>query len=120
MDVIIHLVTYLALLVFAVAVAVRFFRIQNYPIHLRWEIYPVPHEGKRSEHGGSRMEDVDWWEKPIHVSKITEIKFMLQEMIFIKALFEHNRKLWYRSFPFHFGLYLLGGFAGLLALGART
>jgi nitrate reductase gamma subunit len=43
---------------------------------------------------------------------------MLPEMIFIKALWEHNRKLWYRSFPFHFGLYLMCGFAGLLVLGA--
>jgi nitrate reductase gamma subunit len=39
-------------------------------------------------------------------------------MLFMKALFEHNRKLWYRSFPFHFGLYLLIGTCGLLLAAA--
>ncbi len=32
---------------------------------------------------------------------------MVPEMLFLKALREHNPSLWYRSFPFHFGLYLL-------------
>jgi nitrate reductase gamma subunit len=43
---------------------------------------------------------------------------MLPEMILLKGLYDHNRKLWYRSFPFHFGLYLAAGFLGLLVLGA--
>jgi nitrate reductase gamma subunit len=38
--------------------------------------------------------------------------------VFIKALWENNRPLWYRSFPFHFGLYMLAGWAGLLVVGA--
>jgi nitrate reductase gamma subunit len=117
MTIALHLITYVSIIVFVVAVAVRFRRIQHYPLHLRWEIYPVPHEGKRAEHGGSRLEETDWWTKPQKPSKWTELKFMIPEMVFIKALFENNRKLWYRSFPFHFGLYLMAGFAGLLALG---
>jgi nitrate reductase gamma subunit len=43
--------------------------------------------------------------------------YMAKEIVFLKALWEHNRKLWWFSFPFHFGLYLLTGFAGLLLLG---
>jgi len=43
---------------------------------------------------------------------------MLPEMLFMKALWEHNRPLWFRSFPFHFGLYMLIGWAGLLIVGA--
>jgi nitrate reductase gamma subunit len=46
------------------------------------------------------------------------MKGMIPEMLLIKALWEHNRSLWYRSFPFHFGLYLLIGWAGLLVVGA--
>ena len=43
---------------------------------------------------------------------------MIPEMLLIKALWENNRSLWYRSFPFHFGLYVLIGWAGLLVVGA--
>ncbi|MBM3334321.1 hypothetical protein FJY63_06640 [Candidatus Sumerlaeota bacterium] len=118
MNVLVHLVTYAALLIFAVAIAVRFLRIRGYPLNLRWEIYPVPHEGKRAAHGGSKMEESGYWAREHRPDRITEWKFMLAEMVFIKSLFEHNRKLWYRSFPFHFGLYLLAAFAGLLGLGA--
>jgi nitrate reductase gamma subunit len=39
-------------------------------------------------------------------------------MLLLKALFDHNRRLWWRSFPFHFGLYLLSALVALLGLGA--
>jgi hypothetical protein len=32
---------------------------------------------------------------------------MLLEIVFLKAVWEHNRRLWWFSFPFHFGMYLL-------------
>ena len=118
MNVLLHLITYGSLLVFILAVAARFVRIQSYPLHVRWEIYPVPHEGARSRHGGSRLEEVDWWEKPQKKSLVYEIVFMLQEMILLKALYEHNRKMWWRSFPFHFGLYVVAAFGGLMVFGA--
>ncbi len=68
-------------------------------------------------HGGSYFEEVDWWTKKPHFNLLGELKFMVPEMLFLKGLYEFNRKLWYRSFPFHFGLYLLIGALGLL--GAR-
>lgn len=116
--VVLQLVAYVSVLIFVVAVVARFIRIQRYPLHIRWEIQPVPHEGPRSLHGGSKMEESEWWTKE-HKSDIAmELRFMIPEMLFLKALFEHNRRLWYWSFPFHFGLYLCAGFAGLLILGA--
>ena len=114
MEVLLHLITYLSLLVFVIAVVARFIRIQSYPINLRWEIYPIPHEGARSKHGGSKMEEVDWWEKSHPKSLFHEVVFMLEEMLLLKALYENNRKMWRWSFPFHFGLYLCAAFAGLL------
>ncbi len=42
---------------------------------------------------------------------------MFKEILFLKALFEHKRSLWWFSFPFHFGMYLLIGAAALLVLG---
>ena len=50
-----------------------------------------------------------------------ELKVMVPEIMLLVALREHNRKLWTRSFPFHFGLYLVGAatawmiLAGILA-----
>jgi nitrate reductase gamma subunit len=89
------------------------------PIHLRWELYPVPHEEPhRVKHGGSYFETVDWWTKPLHFSLLGELKVMVPEMLFLKALWEHNRPLWYRSFPFHFGLYLVAGALILVLLTA--
>lgn len=118
--ILLHLLTYVSFLTFITAVAARFYRINSMPVHLRWELYPVAHEGKRARYGGSYYEEVDWWEKPRKVSLIGELKGMIPEMLFIKALWENNRPLWYRSFPFHFGLYCLIGWAGLLVVGATA
>jgi nitrate reductase gamma subunit len=70
-------------------------RYARAPVHLRWEIYPVPHG-------------------------MAQLRFMLLEMVFLKGLWEYNRKLWFRSFPFHFGLYLMAAMAVLLATAAAT
>jgi nitrate reductase gamma subunit len=43
---------------------------------------------------------------------------MAVEILFLKSLWEHNRKLWKRSFFFHFGLYLLVLTIGLLIFSA--
>jgi len=119
MSVFLYSVIYLSILVFAVACAVRGFQYARAPVHLRWELYPVPHEeSDRVEHGGSYFETVDWWTKPAHFSLWGELKSMIPEIVFLKGLWEFNRELWFRSFPFHFGLYLLIVTVGLLAFDA--
>jgi nitrate reductase gamma subunit len=109
--------SYLLLAVFVVAFAVRTVKMASLPVHLRWELSPVPHEKGRGAYGGSYLETVDWWTKPREKDLVSEVVYMAKEIIFLKALWEHNRKLWWFSFPFHFGLYLLTGAAGLLLLG---
>ena len=109
MDLALPLVVYGSIAVFLIAVIARFVRISKMPRQIRWEIYPLPHEGERAKHGGSRMEEVDHWEKPQKKDRINELRFMIPEMILLKGLWDHNRKLWYRSFPFHFGIYLVAG-----------
>lgn len=106
------------LLAFLVSVTLRTMMWLRMPIHVRWELYPVAHEGKRASYGGSYLEESEWWKKPREFSIWGEIRVMVPEILFLVALREHNRKLWYRSFPFHFGLYLItagtvlmGGFA---------
>jgi len=99
--------------------AVRAVQCARTPLHLRWELYPVPHEApERAVHGGSYFEQSDWWTRPPHFNRLGEMKAMLVEVVFLKGLWEFNRRLWFRSFPFHFGLYLLSLTAALLGFGA--
>lgn len=85
-------------------------RIRDYarlPFHLRWELYPVPHEEpRRAEHGGSYFESGDWWLSPQTVHHRGDWLAMFREVVFLKGLWEFNRALWLPSFLFHFGLYL--------------
>ena len=119
MTAVVYIVIYLGILCFVIASFVRARHYASQPLHLRWELYPVPHEDpERVGHGGSYFEDVDWWTKPPKFYRVSELKFMLPEMIFLKGLWEFNRPLWFRSFPFHFGLYLLMGAVFLVAVSA--
>lgn len=108
---------YLSVAVFAGGVVLRAAKYARAPMHLRWELYPVPHE-KGKEYGGSYFEEVDWWTRPRETTLWGEIRSMLEEILLIRSLWHRNRPQWYASFPFHVGLYLLVGFTGLLTLGA--
>ncbi len=116
MDVIL-IITYVSVVVFIISVLVRFVRISKLPTHLRWELYPVAHEKGRASYGGSYLEEREWWTKPRESSRAGELKVMIPEILLLAGVWEHNRKHWLRSFPFHFGLYLLAGLVGLLLVG---
>jgi nitrate reductase gamma subunit len=114
-----YVLTYLGLAVFVLAVARRIVAYKRNPMHLRWELYPVAHEGGgRASYGGGYLEELEWWNKPRETSRLRELSVMVPEMLFLKAAFEHNRPLWNVSFPFHFGLYLTFGLVALLAVSA--
>ena len=114
---IVIVVSYVLLAIFAVAFVTRSLRIWKMPVHLRWELSPVPHEKGKGHYGGSYLEEPEWWSKPREKDLISELTYMAKEILFLKALWEHNRKMWWFSFPFHFGLYLLCGVVGLIVLG---
>jgi len=109
-------VSYLLLAVFLIAIVLRTIRLARLPVHLRWELAPVPHEGRRSRYGGSYFEEYEWWLHPRSKSLVSELAYMTQEIVFLRAVWEHNRSLWWFSFPLHVGLYLLIGAGGLLLL----
>jgi nitrate reductase gamma subunit len=118
MSSVILIVTYASVMVFVLAVVSRFVKIYRLPMHLRWELYPVAHEKKRARYGGSYLEELDWWTKPRESSLLGELRVMIPEILLLAGVKEHNLKHWYRSFPFHFGLYLLAGLIALLLAGA--
>lgn len=113
------ILTYIALVMFIIGLIYRGLKIAKMPVHLRWELAPVPHEKGKAKYGGSYLEEFEWWTKPREKSLINEIWYMFQEIILLKGVWEHNRSLWFFSFPFHFGgLYLIAGMTGLAFLGA--
>jgi nitrate reductase gamma subunit len=114
MVVIPYIIAYLGIGIFIIAVIARFVFWAKMPMHVRWELYPVAHEAKKAHYGGSYLEEVKWFEKKRESSLWGELKVMLPEIFFLVALWEHNRKLWWRSFPFHFGLYLTAAATGMM------
>jgi nitrate reductase gamma subunit len=102
-----YILTYISFILFVVACIMRANRIASAPLHLRWELYPVPHEKGRAHYGGSIMEEVDHWEKKQEKDHLGELKVMIPEIILLKGVWDHNKPLWTGTFPFHFALYLL-------------
>ena len=110
-----YVLAYLSILAFVCLAILKICDfIKASPLHIRWELYPVPHEGKKAEYGGSYMQETDWWTKPRHVNHWDDIKAMLLEIFCLHSTFENKLKLWLRSYPFHMGLYLLMGGTMLL------
>lgn len=102
-----YVLTSAGFLTFVLAVIVRIIFWSRLPAHLRWELYPVPHEPPdKARYGGSFMEDTDWWNRPRRTFQFGAVKAMAKEIVLLSAVREHNRQLWLRTFPFHFGLYL--------------
>ncbi|GBE29631.1 hypothetical protein BMS3Bbin04_00652 [bacterium BMS3Bbin04] len=105
-----HGLVYLSVLIFLVACVARAVRIARAPMHLRWELQPVPHE----KPGKSMYETVDYWEKTLEKNHFGELAVMIPEILLLRGVWEHNRSLWFPSFALHFGLYLLIGNMGLV------
>jgi len=114
---VVQIITYVAVGISFLAMIRKAVKYATAPIHFRWELYPVPHEKGRSDYGGSYLEELDWWSKKRHSDLFKEVKEMAQEILLLKGVFHHNRKVWTFSFPFHFGLYLCIGWLMLLLLG---
>ena len=95
-----YVVAYLGLVFFLIACIARFMMWSKMPMHVRWELYPVAHEGGgKAAYGGSYLEDTEWWTKKREVSLFGELKVMVPEILFLVALREHNKKLWTPVLP---------------------
>ncbi len=121
MTLVVYLVVSAAAIVFVAASVARAVQYARAPLHLRWELYPVPHEApERVAHGGSYLEESEWWRSPRKRHLLGELRVMVPEILFLHALRTHNRSLWYRSFPFHFGLYVLAATVAVVFLAAAA
>jgi nitrate reductase gamma subunit len=93
--------------IFLIVVIYRTLAIARLPVHLRWELAPIPHEKGKGWYGGSYLEEYEWWNKPQKRSLIAPIGYMIIEIFLLRGVWRHNRPLWPLSFAFHMGIYLI-------------
>ena len=119
MTVAVFVAIYAGLAIFLFGCLLRAVEYARTPLHLRWELYPVPHEeASHAEHGGSYFESGAWWLSPQTFHHRRDLTAMFREIVFLRGLWEFNRRLWLPSFLFHFGLYLSIATIGLGTLTA--
>ncbi|SPF51457.1 conserved membrane hypothetical protein [Candidatus Sulfopaludibacter sp. SbA4] len=82
MTVLLSCLAYLAGAVFLAGSVFRAAKYARTPVPLRWELYPIP----RGAAG--------------------QIRYTLAEILLLRGVWQHNRKLWFRTWPFHSGIYL--------------
>ena len=105
---------YLAVLIFVAATAKKVYTIATMPRHLRWDLYPIAHEGPE----GSSFQKVEFWKRPRPFNLAYELAEMAEEILLLKRTFLYNRKIWNFSYPMHAGFYLIIAWIGLIKLGA--
>lgn len=112
-----QLATYVAFIFIVAAYAVKVAKIARMPVHLRWELYPVPQE-KNYKYGGSYFEELEWWTKPRERNVIRGILGRLKEYLFFPGYYHRNKSYWFGVFFWHTGFYLLVSFIILSFLSA--
>lgn len=109
---------YAAAVIFLAANVWRFVKIARMPVHLRWELYPVPHEPpQKVRYGGSYMEESEWWSRERQPNRLGGLAFMIPEVLFLRGVWERNRPLWLWSWLMHLGMYFLVAATLLLLVG---
>jgi nitrate reductase gamma subunit len=83
------------------------------PAHLRWELYPVPHD-----EGKSYLEETDWSTKERNKNLLKDVLFIVKDYLTFFQYFKLNRAYWVVLYMWHVGFYLIVAFHGLVAIGA--
>lgn len=102
-----HIFAFGAIAIFLAVAIYRTLAIARLPIHLRWELAPIPHEKGKGRYGGSYLEEYEWWRKRQRKSRIAPILYMIVEIFLLRGIWKHNRGLWPLTLAFHGGIYLI-------------
>jgi nitrate reductase gamma subunit len=87
---------YLSGMVFILGSAARAVAYARMPESLRWELYPLPK------------------------TLAGQMAFTLAEVLLLRGVWLHNRRLWFRSYPFHLGIYSCAASVAALLLGVEA
>ena len=81
---------YVSYLFVIAAYTVKVMKIARMPLHLRWELYPIPH-GNGRDYGGSYLEELEWWTKPQKRSAIRSITYILKKYFLFNEYYRRNK-----------------------------
>ncbi len=113
-----HIFAYSSIGLCILIAACRTIKIMRLPLHLRWELAPIPHEKGKNRYGGSYLEEYEWWNRRRSVSHIAPLLYMAKEVFLLNAVRENNKKLWPFAFCLHVGIYLVAATLILQSLSA--
>ncbi len=113
-----------AISVFLLGNLCRVVKVMLMPVHLRWDLYPIPKGPRdRQRYGGSYFEETEWWTKSRETGRGGRLIFMLKEVFLLRGVYKNFRALWVWSLLLHWGLYLYMALAAttvaVSAIGAR-
>jgi nitrate reductase gamma subunit len=113
-----HICVFGVIGLFLAVTAYRTVAIARLPVHLRWELAPIPHEKGKGKYGGSYLEEYEWWTKTPRRSRIAPLAYMVVEIFLLRGIWKRNRPLWPLTFAFHGGIYLVTAMLLLSLIGA--
>lgn len=112
-----YIATYVSFFLVIVLYAYKIWKVAKLPFHLRWELYPVPHE-KAYKYGGSYLEESEWWTKTQERSSLRRVIYMFKRYFLLDGYFDRSKGYWFSLYPWHIGFYLIVMFHGMAFLGA--
>jgi len=112
-----YIATWISYIFIIIAYTYKVSKIVRMPLHLRWELNPVPHEGGY-KYGGSYFEELDWWTKIQEKNTLRGVLYLLKEYFLFKGYFLKKRSYWVSLYPWHIGFYLIVFFHILTFFGA--
>jgi nitrate reductase gamma subunit len=96
-----------ALGVFLILMVYRIIMIIRQPVHLRWELAPIPYGKVRDIHNNSHFEEYGKQHKKQQKSLTAIIVYMAGEIFLQKRVWKNNRALWPFTSSLHIGIYLV-------------
>jgi nitrate reductase gamma subunit len=101
-----QIATYIAYVVVVAVYAYKVWKVARLPVHLRWDLYPIPF-GKGHEYGGSYLEELEWWKKPLPKNGLGGVFYMVKKYLFFGGYFKIKRDYWVSLYPWHIGFYFI-------------
>jgi nitrate reductase gamma subunit len=101
-----QIATLLSYVFIIVVYVLKVVKIVKMPVHLRWELYPVPHE-KGYKYGGSYLEELEWWKRPRYRNTLRSILFKMRDYFTFPGYFMVNKIYWLGLYLWHIGFYLI-------------
>src|SRR3972149_3151353 len=96
-----------AIALFIIAMIYRLLSISRQPVHLRWELAPIPHVKGRGSYGGSDLEEFERWNKHRRRCHLAPLSSMAAEILLMRGVWKNNERLWPFSLAMHLGVYLV-------------